>query len=138
MSHITTIKTNVNFKDREVLRQALEELKTQYPATTGKDGKEIPGLTYTYDPAEDKFTIHYRPLDYAYIWHDGNIRLIRTDDQYEMQGDSWNCHKEFNNVTSQLLVNYQKSGVSRYLSTRRFSSTTQASKDGVVVTARRY
>jgi hypothetical protein len=125
MSHITTIKTNVKLKDQKTLATALDELQMQFPT-----------LTYSYDQSSDSFRVRYPPIE-GYQ-KNGNLAFIRSGNAYQMQGDRWMCSNEFDRVTGQILVNYQKSGVQNYLSRRRFSTTTQASKDGIVVVARRY
>ena len=125
MSHITTIKTNVQFKDKEVLATALSELKTQFS-----------DLTYSFDLKNNKFLIRYPPIE-GYQ-KNGNLQFVYTGDYYQMRGDNWNCSTEFNKVTGQVIINYQKAGVQGYLAINRFSKTESRSEDGVILMARRY
>jgi len=125
MSHITTIKSNVQFKDKEVLATALSELKTQFS-----------DLTYSFDLKNNKFLIRYPPIE-GYQ-ENGNLQFVYTGDHYQMRGDNWNCSTEFNKVTGQVIINYQKAGVQGYLAINRFSKTESRSEDGVILMARRY
>jgi hypothetical protein len=125
MSHITRIKTNVNFKDKNVLEAALKELETQFS-----------DLTYSYDHAKDQYLVRYPPIE-GYQ-KNGNLRFVYSGGNYQMQGDSWMCEKSFEKVTGQVIVNYQKFAVQRYLMTKRYSNTVSTSDNGVIVTARRY
>lgn len=128
MSHITTIKTKVALKDEALLRETLAQMNrtlcefTIMDQTTNRNEREI--------------LVRYPPLER--YQKKGNLRFILKNGVWDMQGDSYMCQHEFQEITDQVLVGYQQAALQRVLIRKRYSTQTNSLDTHVSIHARRF
>jgi len=100
MSHITQTTTEVKFENEQTLKSALELVKNQFV-----------GLTYEQSSNGEIIAIRHAAIDDPVrSYHpEGNMRITRKNDgTWEISGDTWRCHDEYNAVVDALEMGYNQ------------------------------
>jgi hypothetical protein len=96
-------------------------------------------FTYSMNPDKTMIKVNYPPID-GYQ-KQGNLRFIKSEDKksYEMQGDPWQCNKEFAKVTNMVQDQYQAAVIKDFNTKQGFTQQVTKDKDGkILITATRF
>lgn len=123
MSHVTTAKTTVQFKDKGLLLQALDSV-----GTTGTAYMDYYGKEFTADIAVT--TPNFQR----------GIGFVLENGQYVPKLDNYGHQKTCNEIISKIQMKYQEGAVMRFLHKKRYSATSQeqTEKGQIRIHARRY
>lgn len=123
MSHITKVKTNVEFKDAELLQKALESIGTVGNFITDYYGKQ---QNVNMSINTDQFQ--------------RGIGFIRNGDKFDVKLDAYGYDQQANNLLKDVQIRYQKEAVSKHLISNRYSVkvTEDENSSAVRIQARRF
>lgn len=127
MSHITTIKTAIRFKDQSLLRQVLNQLALETP------GLRI--VSRASESGEPQLLVRYAPIE---KFRQENLRFTLRNGEYQMEGDSYAVPVAFKEITDRIQVGYQQAALQQVLTRKRYTSQSKTiAPDCVTMTARR-
>ncbi len=123
MSHITELKTNVQFKDGGLLEEALAAV-----ASTREGCKIL--------HEKDEFVVKWAELQ---KFRTNSLAFVKRGDEYVTEGDRWRVGKAMDEFLDDLQVAYQQAAVSKWMRQNRFAAPS-VKREGkeVVLTARRW
>jgi hypothetical protein len=126
MSHITTVKSAICFKNEAGIKAAIALMQ-----------KDFAGMTIE-QKTPDMILIRYAPIEVYQT--KGNMRLIRNKKTgvFDLQLDYWNCQEQTEKVKKSFEVNYQRAGALAYARKIGYRSTEQPTKAGIRIEAVRY
>lgn len=123
MSHVTTAKTTVQFKDRGLLLLALDSVGTIGTAYMDYYGKEFTADIAVTTPNFQR-----------------GIGFVLENSQYVPKLDNYGHQKTCRDILTQVQLRYQEAAVMRFLHKKRYSTTSQEQieKGQLRIHARRY
>ncbi len=133
MSHITVVESKIKFDNKNHLINALNQMKNKHI-----------GMTFEESTNGKIIQVHYEKIDApVQSWHpEGNLRFnLKSDGTWEMSGDSYGCwdeerkHNLYTEMTNDVKVYYQESGVYQWsnINGMSTSTTTDEQKNLVVI-----
>lgn len=114
MSHITTVQTDVQFKDSALLEEALNGIGRVDSVITDYYNKTIPVELAVHTPEFER-----------------GIGFIKQGDQYIPQLDSYGYERQSEHVLKRIQQKYQQAAVTQFYKNKRFSVQTTET-DGIV------
>lgn len=114
MSHITTVATEVEFKDRALLEEALNSIGRVDVVITDYYNKEIPVELAVHTPEFER-----------------GVGFIKQGDQYIPQLDNYGYERNSEHVLKRIQQKYQQAAVTQFYKNKRFNVQTKES-DGIV------
>lgn len=121
MSHITTVQTEVKFKNRSLLEEALNNIGRVDAAITDYYNKTIPVELAVHTPEFER-----------------GIGFIKQGDQYIPQLDSYGYERQSEHVMKKIQQKYQQAAVTQFYKSKRFNMKTTESDGMVRIHARGY
>lgn len=121
MSHVTTVQTGVEFKDRILLEEALNGIGRVDTVIVDYYNKEIPV----------ELAVHTQEFERG-------IGFIKQGDQYIPQLDSYGYVRQSEHVLKRIQQKYQQVAVTQFYRNKRFSVQVKEDEGMVRIHARGY
>ena len=121
MSHITTVQTDVEFKDRGLLEEALNGIGRVDSIIIDYYDKQIPVEIAVHTPEFER-----------------GIGFIKQGDQYIPQLDSYGYVRQSEHVLKHIQQKYQQAAVTQFYRNKRFSVQVKEDDSMVRIHARGY
>ena len=121
MSHVTTVQTEVEFKDRGLLKEALNEI--------GRVDTTI--IDYYNKPIHVELAVHTPEFERG-------IGFIKQGDQYIPQLDSYGYERKTNILMKRIQQKYQQAAVTQFYRNKRFNVQVKEDDSMVRIHARGY
>lgn len=121
MSHITTVETQVEFKNKSMLEKALTDIGRVDKKITDYYNKEILVNLAVHTPEFER-----------------GIGFIKQGDQYIPQMDSYGYVRESNKLLKVIQQKYQQAAVTQYYRSKRFTVQTKEADGTIKIHAKGY
>jgi hypothetical protein len=136
MSHITTVENDIKIKSETILKAALNNLKTVFPAGTFQ-GKAHEAITFE-QIAPDVIKCRYAPIEV--YQKNGNLQFVKdpVTGEWKMQLDHWNCSETVTKVKDAFFVAYQQNPITQFYSSQGYMVTEHKEGKTTVLVAVKY
>lgn len=121
MSHITTVQTEVEFKNKNLLEKALSDIGRVDRMITDYYNKEIPVDLAVHTPEFER-----------------GIGFIKKGDQYFPQLDRYGYEEKSNHLLKRIQQKYQEAAVTQYYRSKRFTVQTKEADGTIRIHAKGY